>query len=56
MHSSTKGFSHEEKYKIDLDNRETYFVKVCDSSNINENKKNICIETIESYIHIPTPN
>jgi len=31
--SITKGFSHEEKYKVELENRETYFVKVCDSAN-----------------------
>ncbi|MEH7154098.1 aminoglycoside phosphotransferase family protein, partial [Bacillus thuringiensis] len=27
----SKGFSHEEKYKIELKNQETYFVKICDA-------------------------
>lgn len=39
----SKGFSHEEKYKIELKNQETYFVKVCDAVNLDVNKKNIRI-------------
>ncbi|EOP68688.1 hypothetical protein IIQ_01941 [Bacillus cereus VD118] len=29
----SKGFSHEEKYKVELENRVTYFIKVCDAVN-----------------------
>ncbi len=39
----SKGFSHEEKHKIELENKVTYFVKVCDTVHLNVNKKNIRI-------------
>ncbi|EJR41996.1 aminoglycoside phosphotransferase family protein [Bacillus mycoides] len=51
----TKGFSHEEKYKIDLENRETYFVKVCDSSNYERKQEEYMYMKQLELLHIPTP-
>lgn len=39
----SKGFSHEEKYKIQLENKVTYFVKYVMLFILNVNKKNIRI-------------
>ncbi|EOO20361.1 MULTISPECIES: aminoglycoside phosphotransferase family protein [Bacillus cereus group] len=51
----TKGFSHEEKYKIDLENRETYFVKVCDSANYERKQEEYMYMKQLELLHIPTP-
>ena len=39
----SKGFSHEEKHKIELENKVTYFVKYVIQFILNVNKKNIRI-------------
>ncbi|MEH7815330.1 aminoglycoside phosphotransferase family protein, partial [Bacillus toyonensis] len=51
----TKGFSHEEKYKIELENRETYFVKVCDSANYERKLEEYTYMKQIELLHIPTP-
>ena len=44
VYSYFKRFSHEEKYKIELKNQETYFVKVCDAVHFErKQEKNIRI-------------
>ncbi|MFP3413709.1 aminoglycoside phosphotransferase family protein [Bacillus sp. SIMBA_074] len=51
----TKGFSHEEKYKVELENRETYFVKVCDSANFERKQEEYTYMKQLESLHIPTP-
>lgn len=51
----SKGFSHEEKYKIELENRVTYFVKVCDAVHFERKQEEyMYMKQLES-LHIPTP-
>ena len=51
----SKGFSHEEKYKIKLENRVTYFVKVCDAVNFERKQEEYTYMKQLESLHIPTP-
>ena len=46
VYSYFKRFSHEEKYKIKLENRVTYFVKVCDAVHFECKQEEYTYETI----------
>ena len=51
----SKGFSHEEKYKIELKNQETYFVKVCDAVHFERKQEEYTYMKQLESLHIPTP-
>lgn len=51
----SKGFSHEEKYKIQLENKVTYFVKVCDAVHFERKQEEYTYMKQLGSLHIPTP-
>lgn len=51
----SKGFSFDEKYKVELESGETYFIKVCDSSYFERKQEEYeYMQRLES-LHIPMP-
>lgn len=55
VYSYFKRFSHEEKYKIKLENRVTYFVKVCDAVYFERKQEEYTYMKQLELLHIPTP-
>ena len=55
VYSYFKRFSHEEKYKIELKNQETYFVKVCDAVHFERKQEEYTYMKQLESLHIPTP-
>ncbi|MGH0432214.1 aminoglycoside phosphotransferase family protein [Bacillus hominis] len=51
----SKGFSFDEKYKIELESGETYFIKVCDSSYFERKQEEYEYMQLLEPLHIPMP-